>query len=267
MKEFFSTLEPILFASNPDIKITSFEAFYDDFLSGNTYFESIAPIKLQTSPSYALNCTIIHPTQISRPKSLSSPQSLAKCIHSIAHIEYSAIDLALDAAYRFRDLPLAYYQDWLCVASEEIKHFRLLREILTELGFAYGSFAVHSNLFEAMVLTSSSFAERMGLVHRGIEAMGLDANPFVIQKLHTSTHPIKLQAINALEIIFNDEITHVQKGNRWWQYSQPSEYAFFELIKKFSAFTLKGKVLNTSARLQAGFSQKEILKLQDFKQR
>lgn len=263
MKEFFSSLESILFESNPQIKIASFRDFYSDFLEKKIYFDSHHEAKIQTQPSYANFCQIIHPTKISRPKMLSSLQNIAKIIHSIVHIEYSAIDLALDAAYRFKNLPLQYYQDWLEVADEEIKHFLVLEEILKELGFFYGDFNVHNNLHQAMVLTCSSFMERMGLVHRGLEAMGLDANPFVAQKIQTTSHPIKSKIKEALDIILNDEILHVKKGDKWWRYANPNKDSFKELLYKFRAFRLKGKILNTQARLQAGFTEKELKELQN----
>ncbi|PAF42096.1 ferritin-like domain-containing protein [Helicobacter sp. 11S02596-1] len=258
MKEFFSSLEAILFEPFPARKIAGFKAFYDDFLHARFDFCHDANAKPQLSPSYSGFCQIVHPTKISRPKAPSSPQNIAKIIHSIAHIEYSAIDLALDATYRFRHLPLRYYQDWLEVASEEIKHFCLLQSILEELGFAYGDFFVHNNLFEAMVLTQSSLRERMGLVHRGLEAMGLDANPFVTQKIQNTPHPIKTKITEALEIILIDEISHVSKGDTWWRYTQPDKNAFINLLRKFNNFNLKGKIINTQARLQAGFTPSEL---------
>jgi len=43
----------------------------------------------------------------------------AALIHALAHIEFNAINLALDAAHRFAGMPPAYYVDWLSVADEE----------------------------------------------------------------------------------------------------------------------------------------------------
>lgn len=258
MSEFFGAVEKILFSTCIEKKFTLFEDFYSDFLEEKFIINHHYNPKNQTQPSYAEFCNIVHPTKISRPKVLHSPQNLAKIIHSLAHIEYSAIDLALDAAYKFQNLPTQYYADWLEVANEEMTHFQALREILNDLGFEYGDFNVHNNLYEAMILTSSCISDRMGLVHRGLEAMGLDANPFVVAKIQTTTHPIKSKIIQTLQIILNDEISHVHKGDKWWKYANTSNASFTSLIKKFENFSIVGKVPNLSARLQAGFTQIEV---------
>lgn len=258
MNEFFGEIEKILFSSSIEEKFTLFEDFYSDFLEEKFFINHHYNPKNQIQPSYAKFCNIVHPTKISRPKVLHSPQNLAKIIHSLAHIEYSAIDLALDATYKFQNLPVEYYKDWLEVANEEMTHFKALREILNDLGFEYGDFDVHNNLYEAMVLTSSCICDRMGLVHRGLEAMGLDANPFVVAKIQTTTHPIKSKIIQTLQTILNDEISHVHKGDKWWKYTNTSNTPFANLIKRFENFSLVGKVPNLDARVQAGFNQSEV---------
>ncbi|PAF50500.1 ferritin-like domain-containing protein [Helicobacter sp. 13S00477-4] len=262
MKEFFSSIEQILFCPTIAEKISNFKDFYSDFLESKILYNPNQDLRIQAQPSYFNLCQITHPTKISRPKKLTTNRNIAKIIHSIAHIEYSAIDLALDTAYRFRNLPTQYYQDWIEVANEEIQHFQLLEAILQELGFCYGDFDVHDNLYQAMMITHSSLADRIGLVHRGLEAMGLDANPFVIQKIQTTTHPIKSKIIQTLHIILKDEISHVSKGSKWWKTIQPNQDAFAQLIKKFNYFNFSGKILNTQARLQAGFSLEEIKELE-----
>lgn len=158
---------------------------------------------------------MLHPTRIRRPKFVNSTHALAKIIHSVAHIEFNAINLALDASYRFKNLPLQFYYDWLEVADEEIKHFKLLNSALKELSYKYGNFPVHDNLESALEATKDSLSFRMGVVHRGLEAKGLDANPFVVQKLQSSNHSIKNLLMEYLEIILNDEIKHVKKGDTW----------------------------------------------------
>lgn len=258
MNEFFTEVEKILFSTDIEEKFTLFEDFYSDFLEEKFFINHRYHPKNQTQPSYAGFCNIVHPTKISRPKVLNSPQNLAKIIHSLAHIEYSAVDLALDATYKFQNLPIQYYKDWLEVANEEMMHFQSLREILNDLGFEYGDFDVHNNLYEAMILTSCSISDRMGLVHRGLEAMGLDANPFVVAKIQTTTHPIKSKIIQTLQTILNDEISHVHKGDKWWKYTNTSNVPFSSLIKRFQNFSIIGRVPNLNARLQAGFTQTEV---------
>ena len=101
----------------------------------------------------------------------------AALLHAIAHIEFNAINLALDAVWRFAGLPPDYYRDWLRVAAEEALHFELLNTHLRELGFGYGDFPAHDGLWSMCERTAGSFRARMALVPRTLEARGLDATP------------------------------------------------------------------------------------------
>ena len=48
-------------------------------------------------PSYYSFCTLVHGSQVKRRKNLDTREGQAVFIHAITHIEYSAIDLSLDA--------------------------------------------------------------------------------------------------------------------------------------------------------------------------
>lgn len=211
------------------------------------------------NPSYERFCKIVHPTRIRRQKHIKSKESLAKLLHSIAHIEYSAIDLALDAIYRFRNLPIEYYQDWLEVALQERSHFALLRETLNALGYEYGDFEVHTQLFDASKATLN-LDERMALLHRGLEASGLDSNPFIMQKIKAFEHPLRESLLKTFEIILHDEIDHVRKGDKWWKFASTnhSPQAYIKLLQQFQRFCPTIKTLNIEARLKAGFSAEEL---------
>ena len=63
---------------------------------------------------------------------MATPEGYAALLHAVAHIEFNAINLALDAVWRFADMPAQYYRDWLQVAAEEGKHFLLLRDHLRQ---------------------------------------------------------------------------------------------------------------------------------------
>lgn len=261
-KEFFNTLEKILYNQNLNQKINDFYNFYDDFKSKKIIFDH-SNISVLKECNYE-KVKFIHPTRIRRPKFTKSIKSLAQIIHSIAHIEFSAINLALDSAYRFKNLPLNFYQDWLEVADEEIKHFQFLNQALEQLGYKYGDFFVHDNLDLALKLTKDSLASRMGVVHRGLEAKGLDANPFVLKKIQTSDNEIKSFLEEILYIILKDEITHVSKGDFWWKFSKDKKENFLSLCKEFKTFSLAGKQLNFEARIQAGFDPLELQEIDKF---
>lgn len=121
-------------------------------------------------------------------RQLSNPENHAALIHALAHIEFNAINLALDAVQRFAGFPADYYGDWLRVAAEEAYHFRLLRDHLRTLGtdqgaYDYGSFPAHAGLWELAQKTAHDPLARMALVPRLMEARGLDVTPDIQRKL------------------------------------------------------------------------------------
>jgi uncharacterized ferritin-like protein (DUF455 family) len=139
----------------------------------------------------------------------------AALLHSIAHIEFNAIGLALDAIWRFGGLPRAYYLDWLRVAQEETRHFRLLSAHLATLGHAYGDFDAHDGLWDMAARTADDVLDRMALVPRRLEARGLDVSPGIRAKFIAAGDP---EAAAILDIILRDEIGHVAIGNRWFNW-------------------------------------------------
>ncbi|MCI5968213.1 ferritin-like domain-containing protein [Helicobacter sp.] len=228
----------------------------------------ILPLEI---PTFAHFCQILPPKKIPQGKFLKTDLNVAHLLHSLAHIEFSAIDLALDCVYRFRNLPLCYYQDWLEVASEEVKHFLALENLLHSLGFKYGDFGVHTLLFDSMK-NCDVLLDRIALIPRGMEAVGLDVNPFLCAKVRSSTHKIKDALLEVLEMILRDEISHVSKGNVWFhhicdikkipQNARPSTYV--EILKRYNfSFPKANAEFNTQARLQAGFTQAELTLLKN----
>lgn len=192
-------------------------------------------------------------------------------MHSIAHIEFSAIDLALDCAYRFRNLPLEYYQNWVEVAFQEVHHFLALEKLLNLLGFQYGDFGVHTLLFDSMK-TCNILLDRIALIPRGMEAVGLDVNPFLCAKVQASNHTIKMELLEVLSVILQEEISHVSKGNFWFHYLCDKQNiphtnrakTYLEILKKYHfSFPKANSSLNTQARIQAGFTKEELEMLKD----
>ena len=260
---FFKELELIIESKNPKEKVERFRIFYEAFLDEKTVFEKEFRAKKFDTPSYAELCTIIPPQNVPKRKNLTAKDGQINLLHAIAHIEYSAIDLALDGAYRFLGLPHEYYADWLSVANDEIKHFLLLEELLKELGSFYGDIEVHNALFEASQRTQT-LLERMAVVPRYLEANGLDATPMILtklQKLPKSEMITKI--IQTLNIILEEEVDHVKKGDVWFAYACKKEGltndVYFEIIEKYypQGF-LRPKNINTKARKEAGFSCKEL---------
>lgn len=261
--QFFATLKTLLETAEPLQKITAFRAFYAAYLRGECVFEEDAVPETFESPSYAAFCEIVHPQAVPRRKSPATPEGQALLLHAIVHIEYSAIDLALDHAYRFAGLPKAYYDDWLEVAEEECRHFEMLQAILHDLGCAYGDHPVHSGLFEASRKTPG-LLERMAVIPRYFEANGLDATPQILQKLSRFKEDAMIERIKAaLQVILAEEVDHVRKGDRWFAYACEREgvdkSVYFEIIERFySGDYPRQKFLNVDARREAGFSCGEL---------
>lgn len=188
----------------------------------------------------------------------------AALIHAIAHIEFNAINLALDAIWRFPDMPRDYYFDWLKVAAEEALHFMLLHGHLQSLGHRYGDFDAHDGLWTMAEKTANDVLARMALVPRTLEARGLDATPPLQAKLaRAGDH----RAVEILAIILKDEIGHVEIGNRWYRHlcrerGLDPVAIYPSLAKRFDAPRLRAP-FNWEARGAAGFSAEELAYLQE----
>ena len=262
--EFFSTLEQILQTGDPAKKIAHCTNFYEAFTKSEVEMKPSGEPKIFEVPSYVAICTIVPPTQVPRRSRLGTIQGRAVLLHAIAHIEYSAIDLALDACYRYRDMPRQFYLDWLEVAMDECRHFSMIEELLRELGYRYGDFPVHQGLFDA-ARASLDLVSRMAVVPRYLEANGLDANPKMIAKLERFGDDMAQRMKEALEVILAEEVGHVAKGDRWFRWAckrakiEDMEQEYFRRVEMVYPGTLGSKEgLNVEARKRAGFSCKEI---------
>lgn len=204
---------------------------------------------------------LVSPRELPK-RGFGTPAGLAAFVHAVAHIEFNAIDLAWDAVYRFRDLPEAYYADWVSVAADEARHFALLRGRLQQLGFDYGDFDAHNGLWEMAEKTAHDGMSRMALVPRVLEARGLDVTPGMIDKLRQLGD---YDTVAILEVILREEVAHVAAGSRWFRwYCERAGVApgprFRELLGEYARGVLYGP-FNVEARSAAGFDEEELLAL------
>ena len=195
-------------------------------------------------------------------RSLATPEGHAALVHSLVHIECNAVDLALDALWRFAGMPEAYYTDWLRVAREEALHFQLLSQHLESLGWHYGDFPAHDGLWFMADKTRQDPMARMAIVPRTLEARGLDASPAVQRKL-VGLGDRRGSAI--LDIILRDEIGHVAIGNHWFRWLCGQQgldpVAHYQrLSRQYDAPRLNGP-FNLAARRAAGFEEAELAQL------
>jgi uncharacterized ferritin-like protein (DUF455 family) len=191
-----------------------------------------------------------------------TPDGLAALVHTVCHIEFNAINLALDAAWRFAGMPRDYYLDWVRVAAEEATHFSLLSAQLQSIGYHYGDFPAHNGLWEMTAKTAGDVTARMALVPRTLEARGLDATPPMQAKLRKVGSVDAMKVVDILDIILRDEVGHVAIGNHWYHWLcqrdglEPVMH-FKMLIKQYQAPRIKPP-FNYAARRKAGFTDAEM---------
>jgi len=198
-----------------------------------------------------------------KQRSAHTEAGRAALIHSLAHIEFNAINLALDIIWRFAGMPAEFYRDWAGVAREEAHHFSLLVEHLRGMGHEYGDFPAHDGLWEMAQRTSGNLLARLALVPRTLEARGLDASPAIRGKLAEAGDE---RGAAILDVILHDEIGHVAIGNKWYghlcrQQGLEPVTQYRELARQYRAPRLRGP-FNLQARRQAGFSEAELHALQ-----
>lgn len=201
---------------------------------------------------------LVHPSRVPTRK-LAHPEGRGILLHSLAHIEFNAINLALDLLVRFPDMPAQFYADWLKVAKEEAYHHTLLCSRLGALGLSYGDYLAHDGLWQMAEKTKGSLLARLALVPRLLEARGLDVSPAIRDKLAAAGD---LESAEVLDIILSDEIGHVAIGNRWFneichnESRDPIE-AFETCLREYTAPQPRSP-FNFKARAQAGFSEEEL---------
>ncbi|MDH5710145.1 MAG: ferritin-like domain-containing protein [Gammaproteobacteria bacterium] len=204
---------------------------------------------------------LVNPREVPR-RGFNSESARLKLVHAITHIEFNAINLALDAVYRFRGLPRQFYTDWLNIAVEEVLHFSLLEDYLKSRGSYYGAYDSHNGLWEMAVKTDHDVLVRMALVPRVLEARGLDVTPGMISKFE---HIGETDVVDILNIIQRDEIGHVERGNYWFkelcrQRSLDPRLTFHKLLDEYMEESIFDS-LNQEIRIRAGFSKQELIDL------
>ncbi len=260
MLELRETALAILASTDAQSKVKQLHYLFDEYQLGRV---GLAISRRLEDPSLNLpgrpsKPELVPPLEVPKRR-MDTLEGRAILLHSLAHIEFNAMNLALDAIWRFSDMPQAYYEDWLKVAKEESYHFSLVNEHMQSLGYCYGDFPAHNSLWEMVERTSDAVIARMALVPRTMEARGLDAVPGIRDRFKQVKES---RAVEILEIILHDEIGHVLIGNRWFNFlcskaglSPITTYR--DLARKYCAPTLRGP-FNVEARKQAGFTSEEL---------
>jgi uncharacterized ferritin-like protein (DUF455 family) len=254
----FESALQVLRLSDPGEKTAAARRLRRDWLDGRLELDAAAPVVALPIPGRPPRPLLVAPREVPR-RGLGTREGRAALVHAVVHIEFNAINLALDAVYRFRGLPRAYYDDWLRVADEEARHFMLLADRLTDFGMRYGDLPAHNGLWEMAVKTADDWLLRMALVPRVLEARGLDVTPGMIERLRQAGD---METVAALEVILREEVGHVAIGSRWFEEAcaqrglEPEE-TFKSLIREYAPGQVMG-MLHREARLEAGFSVNEL---------
>ena len=199
---------------------------------------------------------LLPPNRVKRRKITASPAGRAALLHALAHIELNAIDLAWDIAARFAgcDLPRGFFDDWVKVADDEARHFLMLCDRLAALDSFYGALPAHDGLWEASQNTAHDLLARLAVVPLVLEARGLDVTPAMVEKLRAAGDEA---SADALQIIHDDEITHVAAGRRWFEWEAERRgvepvSTYHDLVRRYFRGLLKPP-FNTASRDLADF--------------
>lgn len=260
MSELFGELHRIITLSDASDKCEAATELNDSLPQWRTQHDSTV-VSIE-SPGLPESLRLVAPRELKR-RGVNSQTGRNILLHAIAHIEFNAINLALDAAYRFRRQPQDYYHDWIGIAADEARHFCLVRDYLQHNDCDYGDYPVHNGLWEMALQTADDVVARMALVPRVLEARGLDVTPAMIKRL---TAVDDGAAVAILKVIYEDEIGHVACGSKWFAYQcrqralEPRQ-TFIDLVEQHLHGGLRGP-FNLAARLQAGFDEVELAGLQ-----
>lgn len=227
-------------------------AVYKAWCNGETPF--IIDQKPPDRPSRPDKPELLLPADIPKPRKAGTEANKIVLLHAVAHIELNAIDLAFDIVARFgAEMPIDFTHDWLKVGDDEARHFCLINQQLQTLGSHYGALPAHDGLWQSAMQTRHFLAARLAVVPLVLEARGLDVTPSMIKRFDRLGDSA---SANTLRVIYEDEITHVETGRRWFswlakKHEKNEEIYFQKLVTEYFAGKLK-RPFNVEARQKAG---------------
>lgn len=213
-------------------------------------------VAMPDQPAWPAAPELLPPNRMPRRKGGSERGRIAM-LHALAHIEFVAIDLAVDLVGRFGgEFPRDFVDDWIGVAADEAMHFALLDRRLRTLGSHYGALPAHAGLWEAAQATSDDALARLAIVPMVLEARGLDVTPGMIARFEAVDDPVSARI---LARIYRDEVRHVTAGTMWfgWMCDEMGFTAvetWQTIVKSRFRGSLKPP-FNDSARRDAGLTQ------------
>ncbi|NYF31287.1 ferritin-like domain-containing protein [Sphingopyxis sp. JAI108] len=208
-------------------------------------------------PDWPAEPELLAPNQMPKRGKGGSERGRIALLHALAHIEFVAIDLAVDLVGRFGgEFPRAFVDDWIGVAADEAMHFALLDRRLRQLGSHYGALPAHAGLWEAAQVTADDALARLAIVPMVLEARGLDVTPATVERFRSAGDAVSAKILLR---IYNDEIRHVSAGTLWFR--QKCDEMGFNAVETWHALVksrFRGGLkppFNDSARRRAGLTQ------------
>ena len=228
------------------------------FLGGEYTSNGAEAIQPVPDPGRPLRPELV-PRQSLAARGLGTEAGRLALAHALAHIEFNAINIGLDAVYRFHAMPRAFYADWLQVAFEEAEHFELLRAYLNDHGKDYGDYPAHDDLWEMVRRTDDDVLIRMALVPRVLEARGLDVTPGLQRRLRAVG---EIRLVEILDVIYREEMGHVRIGTHWFRHlcaerGLDARSTFRELLNQYMSGRIRGPY-DELGRMHAGFTEEEM---------
>jgi uncharacterized ferritin-like protein (DUF455 family) len=211
-------------------------------------------VAMPDQPAWPAAPELLPPSQMPKRGKFGSDRARIALWHSLAHIEFVAIDLALDMAGRFGSaMGPEFVDDFLAVAADEAMHFALLSRKLESLGSFYGALPAHAGLWEAAHATRHDVAARLAVVPMVLEARGLDVTPATLERVEAAGDQ---NGAKILTRILDDEIRHVGFGTKHFlrcaEIAQEAPQSLWQSLVKRHFRGMVKPPFNDSARLAAG---------------
>lgn len=255
MADLSTAIRRVLLTGDKRAKVMATRALVRGYRKGELARQFTVPMPDQ--PEWPCGLQVLSPGQMPKRGKGGSARGRVALWHSLAHIEFVAIDLALDMVGRFgAAMDERFTADFLDVAADEAMHFALIERHLASMGASYGDLPVHGGLWQSAQATAHDVAARLAVVPMVLEARGLDVTPATLQRVESQGDA---RGAKILRRILDDEIAHVAAGTRHFiaharKCNKIPELQWKTLVKRYFRGSLKPP-FNDSARLAAGLSR------------
>ena len=252
MSSIAAAIRAALLECDPRAKVMRTRALVRDWRLGRLAFAF--DVAMPAEPGRPARPELLPPSRMPKRGKGGSERGRVALWHALAHIEFVAIDLALDMAGRFgAQMGRQFVSDFLAVAADEAMHFALLERHLHSLGSHYGALPAHSGLWDAARKTAHDVAARLAVVPMVLEARGLDVTPATLERVRAAGDS---RGARILSRILDDEIVHVRFGSTHFiaesaRRGESAEILWKSLVAEHFGGLVKPP-FNDSARLSAG---------------